>query len=327
MKVGTYPTLTSRLLDVLLLVLVSTSAACGTRTALLQEEDAGTVTEDEGAQRSSSGGSGGRAGGPNLVRAGRGGSGGTGGMAGRSTGGRGARAGRGADDSGRGGAGASDGAAGSSDDNDDKPDEPKEDSGTAGEASGGSGGEQAGAGGEQAGTGGEQAGAGGEQAGAGGDGSGAAGADAAGSGGAGGDPGAGGQAAPVTGRMTQLTPEQTTELCGRIDMETAGLAWGEGIRGYCARRGLAQPDMCPATRDMCVDGPEIIPVCTQTAPDCPEVSIDEFVRCRRDVLTSFVEYNRQFTCESMQPLPLEPALGGCVTVYERCPAAQALRVE
>ena len=319
MKLGTYSKLSSQLLG---LALVWSSTACGIRSTLLQEDDAGVVTEDEGAQSSSTS-SGGRSGTTSTPRAGRGAAGMAG--AGQAMAGRAARAGRGGNTerAGAGGAGGRNAAAGSGDD---KQDDDKKDD------------QQAGAGGEQAGSGGEtdeQAGAGGEQAGAGGETSGVAGMDAAGSGGAGGEgqagepaeqAGTGGAPAPAPGSLSQLTAEQVTALCTNIDMATAGLPWGDGIRGYCSRRGLTQPEMCSTLRDMCVDGPEITPVCAQTIPDCPNITITEYQRCRIDTLYRFVEDNRMITCETMPPLPEPSTIQSCDVIYDRCPAARALRV-
>ncbi|HET8935162.1 MAG TPA: hypothetical protein VFN67_17055 [Polyangiales bacterium] len=326
MKLGTYSKLSSQLLG---LALVWSSTACGIRSTLLQEDDAGVVTEDEGAQSSSTS-SGGRSGTSTTPRAGRSGSGARGmAGAGQAMAGRAARAGRGGNTerAGAGGAGGRNAAAGSGDDkrDDDKQNEPQ----------GGAGGEQAGSGGETV----EQAGTGGEQAGAGGEPSEIAGMDAAGSGGQSGEGGEGGQAgepaeqagtggapAPAPGSLSQLTPEQVTMLCSNIDMATAGLPWGDGIRGYCSRRGQSQPEMCSTLRDMCVDGPEITPACAQTIPDCPSITITEYQRCRIDTLYRFVEDNRMITCETMPPLPEPSAVQSCDVIYDRCPAARALRV-
>jgi hypothetical protein len=308
MKLGTYTKLSSQLFG---LALIWSSTACGNRSPLFQEEDAG-VTEDEGAQSSSTS-SGGRSGTTTTPRAGRSGSGGA---AGQAMAGRAARAGRGGNSAraGAGGAGGNDSAAGSGDD---KKDEEKAGSGA---EQGGAGGEQAGAGGEQAGAGGEQAGAGGEQAGAGG-------MPAAGSGGTAPEQaGMGGAPARVPGTLTQMTPEEVTTLCMTIDMNTASLPWGEGIRGYCSRRGLAQPEMCSAIRDMCVDGPEITPVCATSIPDCPMITIADYQRCRIDTLYHFVEDNRMITCETPAPPPEPAPLPSCDVIYDRCPAARALRV-
>lgn len=329
MKLGTYTKLSCQLLG---LTLLWSSAACGIRSTLLQEEDAGAVTEDQGAQSSSTS-SGGRSGTTTTPRAGRSGSGaagtgaaGTGG-AGQATAGRAARAGRGGSGE-RGGAGGAGGKSDAAGSGDDKKDDEKTDEQQAG--AGGEKAEQAGAGGEQAGAGGEQAGAGGEQAGAGGDASGVAGMDAAaGSGGTAGEPeqaGTGGAPERVPGSLSQLTPEEVTTLCSNIDMATVSLPWGDGIRGYCSRRGLAQPEMCSAVRDMCVDGPEITPVCAQTIPDCPNITITEYQRCRIDTLYRFIEDNRMITCETMPPLPGPSAIPSCDEIYDRCPAARALRV-
>ena len=115
-------------------------------------------------------------------------------------------------------------------------------------------------------------------------------------------------------------------MCGNIDMATASLPWSDAIRGYCARRGLAQPETCAATRDMCVDGPEITPVCAQTIPDCPNITVTEYQRCRIDTLYRFVEDNRMITCETMPPVPEPSTLPSCDVIYDRCPAARALRV-
>ena len=109
-------------------------------------------------------------------------------------------------------------------------------------------------------------------------------------------------------------------------MASQGFAWGDGIRGFCSRRGLPQGEMCASVRDMCVDGPELIPDCAQTVPDCPDVLIDEYVTCRIDTLYYFVQYNLSVSCASMQPVPEVPEAPTCMTVYQRCPAARALQV-
>jgi hypothetical protein len=101
------------------------------------------------------------------------------------------------------------------------------------------------------------------------------------------------------------------------------LRWGEGILGYCARRGLDTPDMCTEGQDACRTGPDLLPVCTETIPECPNVSVDEFVTCRIDVMTSFVEYNRVISCEAPPAAPEAP-VASCVSVYERCPALASL---
>ena len=87
-----------------------------------------------------------------------------------------------------------------------------------------------------------------------------------------------------------------------------------------------QPDMCAAVRDSCTTGPDVIPVCTDTVPMCPNITIDEYVTCRIDVLKSFVEYNRTITCESAQPLPPDPDPASCAGAYERCPAMRMLKL-
>jgi hypothetical protein len=327
MKVGTYTHLSAPLLGCALLW---TSAACGSRTSLRQEEDAAVVTADASAQQSSSsGGSGARAGsGGTTARAGRGATAGAGGMAGRATGGRAGRSGRAGQDGAdpRGGAGGRgsprerDAAADSGEE------EPTENAGTGGEESG----EQAGAGGEQAGAGGETAGAGGE--------SGAAGEDAAGSGGSDAGPLDAGpldagplDAGPLDAgsepeelRLTGLTPEQTSEICGRIDSATANLPWTEAVRGWCSRGALGTPE-CPASQESCATGAPIIPVCSQTVPDCPDVTVEEFVTCRTDTLLSFVEYNRMITCDTPAGIPGEAEVASCVGPYQRCAPLAALK--
>jgi hypothetical protein len=318
MKVGTYTRLSAPLLGCALLV---TSAACGNRTSLLQAADAG-VSTDTPAQESSSGNSGGRAGSSTTARAGRGGSAGAGGMAGgrAAMGGRGARAGAGQDDDteDNGGAGGRnnprdrDAAADSGDE------EPNEEqpttAGTGGEESAGSGGEQSGAGGEAAGAGGES-------------GEGTAGEDAAGSGGSDSEPEPeptdAGTAAPEGDRLTGLTSEQASEICGRIESATANLQWTEAVRGWCSRGSLGTPE-CPASQESCANGATIIPICSETVPDCPDITIEEFVTCRTDVLLSFVEYNRAISCDTPPGLPSEPDVASCVGPYQRCASLAAL---
>lgn len=317
MKVGIYTRLSAPLFGCALLV---TSAACGSRTSLLQTDDAGVATEDDSVQTSNtSSTAGGRSGSGTTARAGRGGSAaaGAGGSAGRAASGRGGRSGGRAgqpaepdDDEARAGAGGRsdprerDAAADSGDDSE----QPM--AGSGGEA--GEGGE-AGAGGEAA------AGAGGE--------SGAGGSDAA-DGGMPSSPDAGpvdaGGSDPGAARLTALSPEQTTEICGRIESATANLPWDDAVRGWCSRGALGTPE-CPASQEACVTGAAIIPVCAQTVPDCPEITVEEFVTCRTDTLLAFVEYNRTITCDTPTAIPGEPEVPSCVGPYQRCPSLAGLR--
>ena len=308
MKVGTY----TRLLGCALLW---TSAACGSRTSLLLAEDAG-VTTDTPAQESTTGNSGGRAGSSTTGRAGRGGTAaaGTGGRAATGAGGRAGRAGRGGEaaEQPRGGAGGRaaprdrDAAADSGED------EEQPSAGSGGEEAAGSGGAQAGAGGA-----GGELGEGGE---------GGEGEPAAGSGGSDAEPVDAGteQPEPPTGdRLTALTPEQTTEICNRIESATAEGQWSEAVRGWCSRGALGTPE-CPASQQSCVDGPPILPVCAQTVPDCPDITIEEFVTCRTDELRAFVEYNRTITCDTPPGMPGEAEVASCVGPYQRCAPLAAL---
>lgn len=320
MKVGTYTRLSAPLLG---WALLWTSAACGSRTSLLQPEDAGVTTEDDSVQASNtSSGGGGRAGSSASARAGRGGSAaaGAGGAAGRAASARAGRSGGRAGQSGQSGQSDEDesraGAGGRSTPRDrDAAADSGEDEPTAG-----SGGEPS------AGTGGAQAGAGDEAAGAGGE-SGAAGADAADSG-MPSTPDAGpadaGSSDPGAPRLTALTPEQTTEICGRIESATANLSWNEAVRGWCSRGSLGTPE-CSASQEACVAGASIIPMCAQSVPDCPEITIEEFVTCRTDALVSFVEYNRMITCDTPTDIPAEAEVPSCVGPYQRCPPLAALR--
>ena len=309
MKVGTYTRLRIQLLGCALLW---TSAACGSRTSLLMEEDAGVTTETSAQESNTSNSSGGRAGSSTTGRAGRGATAGAGGMGGSTaTGGRSGRAGRGgsAAQQPRGGAGGRtaprdrDAAADSGEDEE----QPR--AGSGGEESGGSGGEQADAGGEQAGAGGEGAGE-----------------PAAGSGGSDAEPvdaGAQEPQEPVGDRLTALTPEQTSELCGRIESATANLQWNEAVTGWCSRGSLGTPE-CSASQESCVEGAMILPICSQSVPDCPDITIEEFVTCRTDVLLSFVEYNRTITCDTPPGLPGEAEVASCVGPYQRCAPLAAL---
>ena len=312
MKVGTYTRLSAPVLGCALLW---TSAACGSRTSLLFEEDAGVTTETP-AQESNTGNSGGRAGSSTTGRAGRGGAAaaGAGGMGGRAaTGGRSGRAGRGGEaaEQPRGGAGGRtdprdrDAAADSGED------EEQPSAGSGGEQSGGSGGEQAGAAGDTAGAGGE----------------GAAGEGAAGSGGSDAGPADAGseptEPTEPTDRLTALTPEQTTEICDRIESSTANEQWTEAVRGWCSRGSLGTPE-CTASQESCVNGPMIIPICSETVPDCPDITIEEFVVCRTDSLLSFVAYNREITCDTPPGLPGEAPVPSCEGPYQRCAALAGL---
>jgi hypothetical protein len=193
-------------------------------------------------------------------------------------------------------------------------DEEQPRAGSGGEESGGSGG-ASGEQGEQAGTGGEAAGAGGE---------GAAGEAAAGSGGSDAEPvDAGTQEPPEGDRLTALTPEQVTELCNRIDSATANLQWTEAVNGWCARGSLGTPE-CTASQEACINGPMILPICSQSVPDCPDITIEEFVTCRTDALLSFVEYNRSISCDTPPGLPGEAEVASCVGPYQRCAPLAAL---
>jgi hypothetical protein len=308
MKVGTYTGLSAPLFG---FAMLWTSAACGTRTSLLLEEDAG-VTTDTPSQESNTGNNGGRAGSSTTGRAGRGATAGAGGMGSTATGGRAGRAGRGGEaaDQPRGGAGGRpaprdrDAAADSGED------EEQPSAGSGGEESGGSGGE-----GEQAGTGGEAAGAGGE---------GAAGEAAAGSGGSDAEPvDAGTTQEPEGDRLTALSPEQTTEICNRIEAATANLQWNEAVSGWCSRGSLGTPE-CPASQEACVNGSMILPICAQSVPDCPDITIEEFVTCRTDSLLSFVEYNRTISCDTPPGQPGEAEVASCVGPYQRCAPLAAL---
>ena len=51
-----------------------------------------------------------------------------------------------------------------------------------------------------------------------------------------------------------------------------------------------------------------------------------YQRCRIDTLYRFIEDNRMITCETMPPLPEPSAIPSCDEIYDRCPAARALRV-
>jgi hypothetical protein len=285
MKLGSTTHLAAKLFSC---ALICMGAACGSRTSLLQD-DAGTSTDSVSQQPT-----GGRAsGGSNAARAGRGAAGTAAAAAGRTAqGGRGAQPGRGGEDgnnpsAGRGGDDDADSGAGE--------EQPRD----AGAEQGGSGGEGA------AGSGGEgTAGSAGEAAGTGG-------MDAAGSGGT-----------PATEepvlRMVNLTPEQVTTLCGRIDAQVMNLPWEDGINGYCSRRGLSQPDMCVAIRDQC-NTQNVVPVCADTIPVCPNITVDEFVQCRIDTLTQFVNFYRDFSCDTQPPLADWTPVQSCAGPHERCP--------
>lgn len=289
MKVGTYSRLCAPLFGCALLW---TSAACGSRTSLLQEEDAG-VAMDTPAQESSSGNSGGRAGSSVTSRAGRGAMAmaGAGGAAGRAaSGGRAGRAGRGGEpaEAPRGGAGGrmappERDAAADSGENEEQP---------------------------------ARVDAGAEQLDAG-----MSGAPAADSG----SPDAGqldaGSEIPEGSRLTELTPEQTDEICTRIESATENQPWQDALSGWCAR-GTRGTEECPSVQAECVMR-GVIPDCRRSMPDCPEVTIEEFVTCRTDELLSFVEYNRTITCDSAD-LAREARVESCVAPYERCPALAAL---
>ena len=123
--------------------------------------------------------------------------------------------------------------------------------------------------------------------------------------------------------MTALTPEQTSEICGRIESATANLQWNEAVRGWCSRGALGTAE-CPASQESCVNGSTIVPICAESVPDCPDITIEEFVACRTDVLLSFVEYNRMITCDTPPGLPGEPAVPSCEGPYQRCAPLAAL---
>jgi hypothetical protein len=124
--------------------------------------------------------------------------------------------------------------------------------------------------------------------------------------------------------LTGLTPEQTSEICGRIESATSNLQWTEAVRGWCSRGALGTPE-CSASQESCATGASIIPICSETVPDCPDITIEEFVSCRTDVLLSFVEYNRTITCDTPPGLPSEPDVASCVGPYQRCASLSALK--
>ena len=315
MKVGTYSRLCAPLLGCTLLW---SNAACGSRTSLL-EEDA-SVSMDTPAQESSSSG-GGRAGSGTSARGGRGGTATAGSTAGRAaSGGEGGRAGREEEAGGRGGAGARDAAADSGEDGEPE-DASRRDAGDARDArdavDAGTGGEElqpdASTGAEQAGAGGESAGAGGETV-----------EPEAGSGGSEAEPVDAGSP-PAPEQLSGLTAEQTAEICGRIDSATTNLQWNEAIRGWCSRGSLGTPE-CPTRQETCIVNyaATLIPNCVETMPDCPDITIEEFVTCRTDTLVSFVEYNAAITCEMPPELARQPTSPSCVEPNQRCPALSML---
>jgi hypothetical protein len=126
--------------------------------------------------------------------------------------------------------------------------------------------------------------------------------------------------------LTMLNAEQKAAVCARIDEGTRDLALRDAIAGYCASLGLRQPQMCSDIRDACIDGPEILPVCPDTIPDCPSISQDEFVSCRVGQTKKFVDYNHLISCNNPSSIP---TTGGgdpqaCIGPYERCPALRSL---
>jgi hypothetical protein len=123
--------------------------------------------------------------------------------------------------------------------------------------------------------------------------------------------------------LTALSPEQTTEICNRIDSATANLQWNEAVSGWCARGSLGTPE-CSASQEACVNGSMIVPICAQSVPDCPDITIEEFVTCRTDSLLSFVEYNRSISCDTPPGQPGEAEVASCVGPYQRCAPLAAL---
>jgi hypothetical protein len=82
---------------------------------------------------------------------------------------------------------------------------------------------------------------------------------------------------------------------------------------------------CWIARDECIDGPELIPACVDSFPtSCTGVTLEEFVTCRIDALTSFLSDNATISCDSPAQLPTATVPSTCAAAYERCPELQDL---
>jgi hypothetical protein len=124
-----------------------------------------------------------------------------------------------------------------------------------------------------------------------------------------------------------LTAEQVMDVCGRISAGTENLQW-TGLLGYCSRKALEQPTAgktCAESADACYRGDQqVIPPCTSVLPDCPPITLDQFVACRIATIGEFLSFNNAFSCSSMPPFEKRAVPQACVEPYRLCPNMAAL---
>lgn len=154
---------------------------------------------------------------------------------------------------------------------------------------------------------------------------------AAAAGGAPGNADAGMAAGGINAGQTKLgeltTPDQASAVCDRISDAVDTLKWTDAFNGFCARAALAKGEgQCQASLPACVAALPGEPDCSlELLRQCPDLSADEYVKCRVASSRAFVDHYEKTTCGADSGAPGEPpppddCAKGSPSVYDLCPA-------
>jgi hypothetical protein len=115
-------------------------------------------------------------------------------------------------------------------------------------------------------------------------------------------------------------------VCDTVGEYVSTANWNGGALGICARRGITAElngqGTCEDVQQVCLANPEPDVPCTpETIPDCPDVSVTEYVTCRAAAIRAHLDSEAMISCETdPASLPVDPIPGVCQDPYARCPA-------